>query len=298
MGRLTRKLAVLAMALGVVASPAEAATGAASHWEHPTPATAPRRPHRRPVTVGTPPASRWGTDQGRLPGRQDRRAGRLRSRRTRRSASGRPADQRERWHQRPSRRAGHRRHGERPRDCRAARAPTRRAAQGRLPARLEHLRCRAGSRLRREGDRDRLLPHRWRGPARHPRERHPLRLRHQHRRPPGNHGRLEFIADNPSATKWVTVVADYAWGWDQEKWFAADGRGPGMTGRQLHSRAAGHERLPRLPARGAPRRGRGVFFANFGTDFLAFIRDLKAIRPDIEDRRQLCAAGPEHRRAR
>lgn len=95
-------------------------------------------------------------------------------------------------------------------------------------------------------------------------------------------GVTQFISDNLEADTWVTVVADYAWGWDQEQWFARMAEDAGMeVVNQIRVPLGTNDFLGTLRG-GIPDEAEGVFFANFGTDFLAFIRDLKAIRPDIE----------------
>lgn len=82
--------------------------------------------------------------------------------------------------------------------------------------------------------------------------------------------------------KWVTVVVNYAWGWSNEKEFTqfikeaggevlASIRVPLGTG----------DWLPYLAGK-IPKEAEAVYFANFGSDFLSFIRDLHAVRPDIK----------------
>lgn len=95
-------------------------------------------------------------------------------------------------------------------------------------------------------------------------------------------GVTQFISDNLEPDTWVTVVADYAWGWDQEQWFAelAESEGMEVVG-QMRVPLGTNDFLGILRS-GIPDEADGVFFANFGTDFLAFIRDLKAVRPDIQ----------------
>lgn len=95
-------------------------------------------------------------------------------------------------------------------------------------------------------------------------------------------GVTQFISGNLEADTWVTVVADYAWGWDQEQWFAQMAEEAGMeVVNQMRVPLGTNDFLGYLRG-GIPDEAEGVFFANFGTDFLAFIRDLKAVRPDIE----------------
>lgn len=80
---------------------------------------------------------------------------------------------------------------------------------------------------------------------------------------------------------WATVVVDYAWGWDQERSFkeAVDALG-GRVHRQVRVPLGSSNWLRYLHGN-IPAEARGVYFANFGTDFLAFIRDLHTLRPDI-----------------
>ena len=95
-------------------------------------------------------------------------------------------------------------------------------------------------------------------------------------------GVTQFISDNLEADTWVTVVADYAWGWDQEKWFTEEAEAKGMEVVNSMRVPLGTSDFLGYLRGGIPDEAEGVFFANFGTDFLAFIRDLKAVRPDIE----------------
>lgn len=95
-------------------------------------------------------------------------------------------------------------------------------------------------------------------------------------------GVTQFIADNLEADTWVTVVADYAWGWDQEKWFTQTAEDQGMEVVNSMRVPLGTNDFLGYLRGGIPDEADGVFFANFGTDFLAFIRDLKAVRPDIQ----------------
>ena len=94
-------------------------------------------------------------------------------------------------------------------------------------------------------------------------------------------GAADFIKNETDATKWGTVVADYAWGWDQEKSFAAAAKSTGLTvDEQIRAPLGTSDFLGYLRG-GLAEDTEGVYFANFGTDFLAFIRDLNATHPDI-----------------
>ncbi len=90
-----------------------------------------------------------------------------------------------------------------------------------------------------------------------------------------------FVMKDVGVQDWVTVVVDYAWGWDQEQSFK---EAVTKAGGRVH----GSVRVPigtgnwlRYMQGKVPREAKGVYFANFGTDFLAFIRDLHTIRPDM-----------------
>jgi branched-chain amino acid transport system substrate-binding protein len=90
-----------------------------------------------------------------------------------------------------------------------------------------------------------------------------------------------FVTRDLGIKEWVTVVVDYAWGWDQERSFkdAVEARG-GRVLRQVKVPLGSSNWLRYLHGN-IPQEARGVYFANFGTDFLAFIRDLHALRPDL-----------------
>ncbi len=97
----------------------------------------------------------------------------------------------------------------------------------------------------------------------------------------------ETLAISKFATKdlkimsWATVVVDYAWGWDQEQNFKSSVEAVG--GKVLSSVRVpiGTGNWLRYLQGKIPKEAKGVYFANFGTDFLAFIRDLHDLRPDI-----------------
>jgi branched-chain amino acid transport system substrate-binding protein len=94
-------------------------------------------------------------------------------------------------------------------------------------------------------------------------------------------GVAAFVTDDLGVKEWVTVVVDYAWGWDQERSFreAVQARG-GRVLKQVKVPLGSSNWLRYLHGN-IPGEARGVYFANFGTDFLAFIRDLHALRPDL-----------------
>lgn len=94
-------------------------------------------------------------------------------------------------------------------------------------------------------------------------------------------GVAAFVTRDLGVKDWVTVVVDYAWGWDQERSFkeAVEALG-GRVHRQVKVPLGSSNWLRYLHGN-IPPEAKGVYFANFGTDFLAFIRDLHALRPDL-----------------
>lgn len=94
-------------------------------------------------------------------------------------------------------------------------------------------------------------------------------------------GAVEFITNETDAKTWGSVVADYAWGWDQEKNFAQAAKDAGLQiDKQIRAPLGTNDFLGYLRG-GLSNDVEGVYFANFGTDFLAFIRDLGATHPDV-----------------
>jgi branched-chain amino acid transport system substrate-binding protein len=82
--------------------------------------------------------------------------------------------------------------------------------------------------------------------------------------------------------KWATVVVNYAWGWSNEKEFTQfikEAGGEVLT--SIRVPLGTGDWLPYLAGK-IPKEAEAVFFANFGSDFLSFIRDLHAVRPDIK----------------
>lgn len=94
-------------------------------------------------------------------------------------------------------------------------------------------------------------------------------------------GAAKFAVKN-IGKKWVTVVVNYAWGWSNEedfkKYITEDG---GTVLASIRVPLGTSDWLPYLKGK-IPKEAEGVFFANFGSDFLSFIRDLYAVRPDIK----------------
>jgi branched-chain amino acid transport system substrate-binding protein len=82
--------------------------------------------------------------------------------------------------------------------------------------------------------------------------------------------------------KWVTVVVNYAWGWSNEQDFTkAIKENGGTVLESVRVPLGTSDWLPYLKGK-IPKEAEAVFFANFGSDFLSFIRDLYAVRPDIK----------------
>jgi len=95
-------------------------------------------------------------------------------------------------------------------------------------------------------------------------------------------GAAAKFALNKIGKKWVTVVVNYAWGWSNEQDFAMFIKQNGGTVLESIRVPLGtSDWLPYLKGK-IPKEADAVFFANFGSDFLSFIRDLHAVRPDIQ----------------
>ena len=94
-------------------------------------------------------------------------------------------------------------------------------------------------------------------------------------------GAAEF-AVRTLGKKWVTVVVNYAWGWSNETEFAKyiTARG-GTVLKSIRVPLGTGDWLPYLKGN-IPAEAEAVYFANFGSDFLSFSRDLHAVRRDIK----------------
>ncbi len=94
-------------------------------------------------------------------------------------------------------------------------------------------------------------------------------------------GGAEFAIKN-IGKKWVTVVVNYAWGWSNEteftKYITEKG---GTVLKSIRVPLGTGDWLPYLKG-SIPPEAEAVYFANFGSDFLSFIRDLHAVRPGIK----------------
>ena len=94
-------------------------------------------------------------------------------------------------------------------------------------------------------------------------------------------GAARFAVQN-LGKKWVTVVADFAWGHSNEKDFARYvAENGGRVLKAIRVPLGTSNWLPYLKGK-IPAEAEAVYFANFGSDFLCFIRDLYAVRPDIK----------------
>jgi branched-chain amino acid transport system substrate-binding protein len=94
-------------------------------------------------------------------------------------------------------------------------------------------------------------------------------------------GGADFAIKN-LGKKWVTVVVNYAWGWSNEVVFSEQIKAKGGTVLDSIRVPMGTgDWLPYLKGK-IPAEAEAVYFANFGSDFLSFVRDLHAVRPNIK----------------
>jgi len=94
-------------------------------------------------------------------------------------------------------------------------------------------------------------------------------------------GGAEFAVKN-LGKKWVTVVVNYAWGLSNESEFTKYIKEKGGTVlKSIRVPLGTGDWLPYLKG-SIPAEAEAVYFANFGSDFLSFNRDLHAVRPDIK----------------
>jgi branched-chain amino acid transport system substrate-binding protein len=93
-------------------------------------------------------------------------------------------------------------------------------------------------------------------------------------------GAAEFAIKN-FGKKWAVAVVNYAWGWSQEKEFSHYIEEAGGTVLKSVKVPLGTgDWLPYLAQ--IPSEAEAIYFANFGSDFLSFLRDLHAVRPNIK----------------
>jgi branched-chain amino acid transport system substrate-binding protein len=94
-------------------------------------------------------------------------------------------------------------------------------------------------------------------------------------------GAAEF-AVKTLGKKWITVVVNYAWGWSNEIEFSKVIKEKGGSVlKSIRVPLGTGDWLPYLKGQ-IPAEAEAVYFANFGSDFLSFSRDLHAVRPDIK----------------
>ncbi len=90
------------------------------------------------------------------------------------------------------------------------------------------------------------------------------------------------------AKKWVTIVADYAWGWSNEEEFKkfAPTYGAEVLA-SIRAPLGTKDFLPYLAK--IPKEAEGVFYAFFFAEYIALVRDLYAVRPDLKHFAPICA---------
>ena len=94
-------------------------------------------------------------------------------------------------------------------------------------------------------------------------------------------GAARWAAQN-LGKKWVIVVVNFAWGWsNQEDFTKYITEAGGQVLEFVRVPLGTNDWLPYLKGK-IPKEADAVFFACFGSDFLSFIRDLHAVRPDIK----------------
>jgi branched-chain amino acid transport system substrate-binding protein len=94
-------------------------------------------------------------------------------------------------------------------------------------------------------------------------------------------GAADFAIKN-IGKKWVTVVVNYTWGWSNEEEFTKAIKEKGGTIlKSIRVPLGTGDWLPYLKGN-IPAETEAVFFVNFGSDFLSFIRDIHAVRPGIK----------------
>ena len=95
------------------------------------------------------------------------------------------------------------------------------------------------------------------------------------------YGVAKFALEN-LGRKWVTVVVNFAWGTANEDDFKTYiTKNGGTVLKSVRVPLGTSDWLPYLKGK-IPKDAEAVYFANFGSDFLSFIRDLHAVRPDIK----------------
>jgi len=98
---------------------------------------------------------------------------------------------------------------------------------------------------------------------------------------------IEYAINN-IAKKWVTIVVDYSWGWSNEEEFLRYApKYGGEVLKTIRVPLGTKDFMPYLAL--IPAEAEAVFFAFFFADFLSFIRDLHAVRPDLKLYSPICA---------
>ncbi|MEA3359433.1 MAG: ABC transporter substrate-binding protein [Thermodesulfobacteriota bacterium] len=94
-------------------------------------------------------------------------------------------------------------------------------------------------------------------------------------------GAAKFAVKN-IGKKWVTVVVNYSWGWSNEKEFKKYvTENGGKVLKSIRVPLGTGDWLAYLAGK-IPKDADAVYFANFGSDFLSFVRDLHVVRPGIK----------------
>lgn len=95
-------------------------------------------------------------------------------------------------------------------------------------------------------------------------------------------GVASFIQSKlPTVKTWATVVVDYAWGWDNEMTFRNSAASHGLTvNAQIRVPLGSGDWLTFMQGK-IPNNTQGVYFANFGTDFLSFIQAMNTLNPKV-----------------
>lgn len=90
-----------------------------------------------------------------------------------------------------------------------------------------------------------------------------------------------FGVDN-IGKKWAITVDDYAWGWSSQQYFTKSLEADGGTVLDSVRVPIGTANWQTYLQGKVPADTNGIFFANFGTDFLSFIRDLQLVNPTVQ----------------
>jgi branched-chain amino acid transport system substrate-binding protein len=83
----------------------------------------------------------------------------------------------------------------------------------------------------------------------------------------------------PEAKDWATVVDNYSWGWDNQQYFQSEGSRSGLSVKGSVRVPVGTGDWLSYMTGKVPSDIDGVYFANFGSDFVSFIQGLYSIAP-------------------